>query len=242
MTGPAGDTAAVVRARRLLARRDGWIEAVPAGYAVRPGRDRRSRVILVLDEDGFRRLVETPGLRRRPDGGWVARTAPHTGAPAPEPGRPGVIEGTRTVMETDGRPGQRRANLGQSAILWLAQRRTVDGRPWLVAAQVAAAARLGLDAEQAARGPSVTLRWDALPRSGGGSAVRAEPGDSALAAARRVEAALAACGPARPMVEAICIRASALQAAERDLGLRRREGKHLLQKGLAALAVHYRIG
>ena len=85
MTGPAGDTAAVVRARRLLGRRDGWIEAVPAGYAVRPGRDRRSRVILVLDEDGFRLLVETPGLRRRPDGGWVARTAPHTGGPAPEP-------------------------------------------------------------------------------------------------------------------------------------------------------------
>ena len=94
----------------------------------------------------------------------------------------------------------------------------------------------------AACGPSLTLRWDALPRAGGGSAVRAEPGDPAMAAARRVEAALAACGTARPMVEAICIRTSALQAAERDLGLRRREGKSLLQKGLAALAVHYRIG
>jgi hypothetical protein len=44
------------------------------------------------------------------------------------------------------------------------------------------------------------------------------------------------------MVEAICLRASALQAAERDLGLRRREGKILLQAGLAALATHYRIG
>jgi hypothetical protein len=153
-----------------------------------------------------------------------------------------VIEGTRTVMQIDGQPGQRRANLGQSAILWLAQRRTADGQPWLVTAQVAAATRLGLDAELAARGPSVTLRWDALPRSGGGSAVRAEPGDFAMAAARRVEAALAACGSARPMVEAICIRTSALQAAERDLGLRRREGKYLLQKGLAALAAHYRIG
>jgi hypothetical protein len=88
----------------------------------------------------------------------------------------------------------------------------------------------------------MTLRWDALPRAGGGSAVRAEPDDGALAAGRRVEAALAACGPARRMVEAICLRASALQAAERDLGLRRREGKILLQAGLAALAAHYRIG
>ena len=51
-----------------------------------------------------------------------------------------------------------------------------------------------------------------------------------------------ACGPARPMIEAICIRASALQAAERDLGLRRREGKLLLLDGLTALAAHYRIG
>ena len=241
MTG-AADTGAVARARRLLTRRGGWIEAGPGGYGVRPGGDRRSRISLVLDEAGFRQLAENPGLRRRPGGGWVARTAPPDPAIMPEPGRPGLIEGARTVMEGDGRPVLRRANLGQSAIAWLAQRRDADGRPLLAAAEVAAAARLGLDAETAARGPSLTLRWDALPRAGGGSAVRAGAGDPAMAAARRVEAALAACGSARGMVEAICIRASALQAAERDLGLRRREGKIRLQAGLAALAIHYRIG
>lgn len=242
MTVDVTGTAMVARARRLLARRGGWIEATPDGYGLRPGGDRRSRIVLVLNETGFRELVEAPGLRRRPGGGWVARTAPPERPPAPEPGRPGLIEGSLTVMEDDGRPVRRRANLGQSAVAWLAQRKAADGQPWLVAAQVAAAVRLGLDAEMAARGPSLTLRWDALPRVGGGSAVRAEPGDPAMAAARRVEAALAACGTARPMVEAICIRASALQAAERDLGLRRREGKTLLQRGLAALAIHYRIG
>lgn len=242
MTGVAAITGGVARARRLLARRGGWIEAVAEGYGLRSGGDRRSRVVLVLDEAGFRQLVENPGLRVRPGGGWVARTAAPDHPAAPEPGRPGLIEGSRTVMEGDGRPVLRRANLGQSAVAWLAQRRMADGQPWLLAAQVAAAARLGLDAEMAARGPSLTLRWDALPRAGGGSAVRAEPGDPAMAAARRVDAALGACGSARPIVEAICIRASALQAAERDLGLRRREGKILLQKGLAALAVHYRIG
>ena len=241
MTGQTTD-AAVTRARRLLARRGGWIEAVREGYGVRPGGDRRSRVVLVLGEAGFRQLVESPGLRQRPGGGWVARTAAQDAGDAPGPGRPGMIEGSRTVMEPDGRPVIRRANLGQSAIAWLAQRRDPAGRPWLEPAQVAAAARLGLDAETAARGPSLTMRWDALPRSGGGSAVRAEPGDFAMAAAHRVAAALAACGDARSMVEAICLRASALQAAERDLGLRRREGKLLLQKGLAALAAHYRIG
>ncbi len=242
MTGEATDGGAVARARRLLARRGGWIEAAPDGYGLRPGGDRRSRIVLVLDEAGFRQLIELPGLRRRPGGGWVARTRAPERPDIPEPGRPGLIEGIRTVMEDDGRPVRRRANLGQSAVAWLAQRKNADGRPWLTAAHVAAAARLGLDAEMAARGPSLTLRWDALPRAGGGSAVRAEPGDPAMAAARRVEVALAACGTARPMVEAICIRASALQAAERDLGLRRREGKTLLQTGLAALAVHYRIG
>ena len=232
----------MARARRLLARRGGWIEEVPDGYGLRPVGDRRHRIALILDEAGFRRLIADPGLRRRPNGGWVARTAASGRADTPEPGRPGLIEGVRTVMDGDGRPVPRRANLGQSAVDWLAQRRDVDGRPWLGPAEVAAAGRLALDAETAARGASVTLRWDALPRAGGGSAVRAEPGAPAIAAGRRVEAALAACGTARPMVEAICIRSSALQAAERDLGLRRREGKRLLQAGLAALAVHYRIG
>jgi hypothetical protein len=146
-------------------------------------------------------------------------------------------------MEEDGAFTSRRANLGQSAIVWLARRRDVDGRAWLAPREIAAADRLTRDAEAALRGPSVTMRWDALPRSGAGdTAGRTDPGASAMAAGARVEAALAACGPSRGMVEAICIRASALQAAERDLGLGRRCGKALLKTGLAALADHYRIG
>ncbi|MBW8303279.1 MAG: hypothetical protein K0M78_04925, partial [Brevundimonas sp.] len=73
-------------------------------------------------------------------------------------------------------------------------------------------------------------------------AARVEPGDRAMAAARRVEAALAACGPARGMVEQICVRVTSLQAAEQALGLRRRAGKALLKQGLRALADHYRLG
>jgi hypothetical protein len=238
----SGGGAALAKARRLLARRGGWIDVVPGGYGIRSGADRRALVLLLLDEAAFDRLVEAPGLRRREGGGWVARTAPAERPGRPEPGRPGFIEGRKAVMEGEGRPVMRRANLGQSAVAWLARHRGPDGRPWLDAARIAAAARLALEAERAARGPSMTLRWDALPRAGGGSAVRAEPDDNALAAGRRVEAALAACGPARRMVEAVCLRASALQAAERDLGLHRREGKILLQAGLAALAAHYRIG
>jgi hypothetical protein len=87
------------------------------------------------------------------------------------------------------------------------------------------------------------MRWDALPRSGGGSAARTEPGDRALNAARRVAEALEACPPpVRAMVEHICIRQTALQAAEQDAGLRRRQGRIILKQGLRALAGHYRLG
>jgi hypothetical protein len=230
------------RARRLLARPGGWIEATAdGGYAVRVGADRRSRVLASLDEAGFRRLIAEPGLRGRPGGGWVARRAGDPPATS-EAGRPGFVEGARAVMESDGRMRTHRANLAPSPIAWLAGRRDAAGRPWIECAERAAAERLAADAEIALAGPSLTMRWDALPRSGGGSAARVEPGDRAMTAARRVEAALAACGPARRLVEQVCIHASALQAAEQGLGLRRRQGKRVLKAGLKALAAHYRIG
>lgn len=234
------------RARRLLARPGAWIEATGESYAVRVGGDRRARILSTLDEAMLRRLIEDPGLKARPGGGWLIKRPSATPAGSgmkapPEPGRPGVIEGVRAVIQPDGSLHTRRANLAHSPVAWLARRLDADGRPWLSAVEVAAADRLGREAEAALSGPSLTMRWDALPRSGGGSATRAEPGVAALSAARRVETALAACGHARAMVEAVCIRASALQAAETGLGLRRREGKHLLKQGLKALARHYHL-
>ncbi|MFP5296604.1 MAG: DUF6456 domain-containing protein [Alphaproteobacteria bacterium] len=233
---------ALERARRLLAGPGGWIESAGEAYALRAGPDRRSRVVLTVDETVFRRLVETPGLRARRGGGWVARRAEAASA-ASEAGRPGVIEGVRTIMEADGEASTRRANLAQTPVAWLARRVGPDGRPWLEPVEVAAAVRLALEAEAALRGRSVTMRWDALPRTGagGGSRPGCEPGERALAAAAAVEAALSVCGPARGMVEQICVRATALQAAEQALGLRRRTGKTLLRQGLQTLARHYRL-
>ena len=87
------------------------------------------------------------------------------------------------------------------------------------------------------------MRWDALPRAGGGSSARVEPTDRALSAAARVEAALSACGPRlRALVERVCIHGKSLQLAEQDLSLRRRQGKTVLKQGLQALADHYGIG
>jgi hypothetical protein len=229
------------RARLLLARPGAWLDADRRGYPVRMGGDRRCRVSLILDEADFRALIERPGLTPRPCGGWTAR-GERAATKAPPAGRPGVVEGERTLMGDDGLPTTRRANLAQSALTWLATRRDPQGRPWLDPSQRAAGERLALEAEAGLSGPSLTMRWDALPRSGGGSAARVEPGDRALAAGRRVEAALRACGPWRPMIEAVCVRGSALQAAEQSLGLRRRTGRAALKAGLTALAAHYRIG
>lgn len=240
----AGMSGALERARRLLMRPRSWIGAEPDGtYAVRIGADRRARVQETLDEADFRALIDDPGLKTRSGGGWRAlRTGEAATTPSPPAGRPGLVEGRREVMGEDGRIRSHAANLTGSAIAWLSGRRDADGRPWIERAERAAADRLAAEAEIALAGPSLTLRWDALPRCGGGSAARVEPGDRAMAAARRVEAALAACGPARRMVEHICVNASSLQAAEQALGLRRRDGKALLKQGLRALAAHYRIG
>ena len=230
----------VARARNLLAR-GAWIEAKGETWLVRIGSTRSARVTLTLDEAAVRQLILDPGLVGRPGGGWRARRT--AGSEGPEPGRPGRIEGERVVMEADGTLTTHRANLGESPIAWLARHKDQSGRPWLGPAEVAAGERLRLDAERAGSGPSLTMRWDALPRSGGGSASRTEPGDRALSAAARVEAALTAVGPRlRPFVTQICIRGSSLQLAEQDFGLRRRQGKTLLKQGLQALAEHYGIG
>lgn len=232
----------VERARDLLARHEAWLSAEGGAYALRMGPDRRSRIALTLTEPEFRGLVDRPGLRPRAGGGWTAR--PTAGErPAPPPGQPGRIVGERLVMADDGRMVRHAANLGHSPIAWLARRKDASGRPWLTAAEAAAGERLLADIEQAMRGPSMTMRWDALPRAGAGSAARVEPGPAALSAARRVELALAAAGPRlRPILNRVCLHGDSLKLAETGLGLRRRQGKTLLKQALQALADHYGIG
>ncbi|WP_295706633.1 DUF6456 domain-containing protein [uncultured Brevundimonas sp.] len=228
------------RLRGLIVRPGAWLDGMEGRYLLRIGRDRRARITTTLDEAEFRALATAPGLRLRDGGGWVARRAGDAAETALPPGRPGMIEGERMVIQPDGALVARRANLGESPILWLARRKDASGRPWLTPAEVAAGERLRRDGELASAGPSLTMRWDALPRSGGGSGLRTEPGDLALSAGRRVEAALLACGPRlRPMVARICIAGDSLQLAETGLGLRRRQGKTLLKQGLQALAEHY---
>jgi hypothetical protein len=234
----------VARARRLIARPGAWIDAVVADrtYALRLGPTRAHRAILTIDEAAYRALVEAPGLRRRTNGGWEARDAPRPDRPLAV-GAPGRIEGERSLMEADGHARRVRVNLGQSPIQRLAAQRDAKGRTFLTPAEAAAGLRLGLEAERALSGPSLTMRWDALPRSGGGSAARVEPGDRALDAADRVRHALAACPPdTRAVLDHICIRGATLGLAEETFCLRRSQGRQMLKRGLAALARYYGVG
>lgn len=229
------------RARALMRRSGGWLVQTADGYALRTGADRRARVILTIGEAAFVELARDPGLRARRGGGWTARTV---AAETPNgAARPGFLDGEREVTEADGAIGRRRANLTPTALAWLATRRDASGRPWLTRAEHAAGERLTRDAEEALRGPSLTLRWDALPITGSGTSGRPEPDDRAHRAGERVEAALRAAGPRlRPILDAVCVRGSALQAAEDQLGLRRRAARDQLKAGLQALARHYGIG
>ena len=232
------------RTRILLARPDAWIEPAEKDgrYRLRLSADRRRRPAMTLDEAAFRELAREPGLALRKGGGWTARA----GAVRPDPspgGRPGVIEGVRQMMAPDGTVTSRAANLGESPILWLARRKDPSGRPWLGAAEVAAGEKLRLDAELASLGPSLTMRWDALPRAGAGQGAPSGPTNRALAARRRVHEALSSMMPERrAMLERICIHGSSLRLAEQGLGLRRRQGKTLLKQALADLARHYGVG
>ena len=74
-------------------------------------------------------------------------------------------------------------------------------------------------------------------------ALLAEPAERARAAKDRIARALGAAGPGlREMLERVCLAGSALEAAERGLGLPRRSGKTVLKLALQRLAAHYGLG
>lgn len=248
--GDEGLERRVRRAADLLARREAWLApsraGTGAGYEVRIGPDGRRRALLTLEEAVFRRLVREPGLKPRPEAGWMLAGRQARSEPPPPPGRPSLIEGERSVVDPDARPGgalvRRRVNLGESPLEWLARHKDADGRPWLDAVEVRAGERLRDDFQSAGALGRLTMAWDAGPRAKGGRAPGLDPAERARAAKGRIEAALAAVGPqGRGLVQHICLAGTALEAAERALGLPRRTGKHVLKAALDRLAQHYRM-
>lgn len=220
----------------LLGRAGVWLDETHEGFVVRTSPDRRRRAVAVAGAAAVRGLMEADRLTTLPRGGWRLRTGQDDG------GRPGMAPSTREVVEGDGRRTARRVNAGESPLAWLARRRDARGQPWLTPAQAAAGERLREAFERAGGGPRVTMRWDAAPGQAGFRPGAMTSGDLGVEALRRIEGALAAVGPElRGLVERVCLYGSALEAAERAMGLPRRSGKTLLRLGLQRLAEHYRL-
>ncbi len=232
------DDRVLERARLLLARPGAWLEPAPTGgHHLRTSSDRRRRPALALGEEVLRELVASPGLRPRAGGGWTARPAPAEVRGPPEPGRPGVIAGERLVVRPDGGTEVRAVNLGESPLGWLLR------RGGITPVQAAAGERLRDDVQLAGTVGRLTMSWDAGPRGSGGRGPAPEPAERARAAKARVLSALDAAGPGlREVLEAVCVRGSSLEAAERGLGLPRRAGKAVLGLALDRLATHYQMG
>jgi hypothetical protein len=231
------------RALRALARPGAWLDAAGEGaYVVRLSADRRRRATLRLGEAEFALLARDPGLRIRPEGGWrLARAA----APVAEAtaGRPSLIEGRRLVTEPDGRRVMKAVNLGESPIAWLARRRDAQGEAWLTLVEIAAAEKLRDDFVLAGTVGRLTMAWDAGPKARGGRGPGVDPAERARAAKDRIAGALTAAGPGlREILEHVCLAGTALEAAERSLGLPRRAGKAVLKLALGRLVQHYGMG
>ena len=232
---------AALRAARALGRAGAWLDAGASDYAVRQGPDRRRRPALRIDEAVFAELARTLGLKPKEGGGYVLARALEPEL-ALEAGRPGVVEGERDVADRDGVVRTRRANLGESPIGWLARRKDAAGAPWLTAREAAAGEKLREDFVKAGTLGRLTMNWRdaAAGRSGRGGP--GDPVDRAIHAKARVRSALVAVGPGLDgILERVCLVGSALEAAERDLGLPRRSGKAVLKLALQRLAAHYGI-
>jgi len=234
------------RAAALLARPGAWLEPSGGDYAVRLGPDRRRRPVLTIAEPAFAALTKGPGLKRRQQGGYVLAAGAQDGpggASGSAAGRPGFIGGQRMVADGDGRFAARPANLGESPLAWLVRRKDANGRPWLSAAQIAAAERLREDFHLAGQLGRLTMSWEAAPRARGGRGPGLEPAERTRAATDRLAAALDAMGPGlKEVVERVCLHQTSIEAAERGLDLPRRAGKAVLRLALDRLAAHYRIG
>lgn len=127
-------------------------------------------------------------------------------------------------------------NLAESPLAWLARRGHVSP------AQLLASERLRGDFTHAQLGARVTMRWDPTPAGARGQGGPPDLSGGQLAAKRRFEAAVTACGPGLCDIawRVIC-QGEGLEAAERALGWPVRAGKLVLQLALDRLVCHYGI-
>jgi hypothetical protein len=255
MDGPAGPVPGPERLDaelRRLVRRDAVLSDAGRGglFDMRPDRDRRRKVIRQVPADivDFWRaagLVEPDGA-----GGFVAtdaaaaRVRRREAAPGIDPFRAQHDDfGTRDLVDADGDPTPRRANLTESPLAWFA-RRGGAGEGFFSQRELAAGELLRADHVAAGRDPRLTSDWNAAPASGAARGGRdpSAASDRAIAARRRVRGALDHVGAGLAgALEAVCVEGRGLDEVERGYGWPRRSGKVVLKIALGRLADFYRL-
>ncbi|WP_416795916.1 DUF6456 domain-containing protein [Ciceribacter azotifigens] len=142
-----------------------------------------------------------------------------------------------------GRPAATvRRNLAESPLGPLARLKGRDGGPFLDAQAIDAGERLAADFLRAGLQPRITSSWEPrlASRTKGAAGGAAELGDSALAARRRVTAAVEAMGPELAGVALdVCCFMKGLETVERERQWPVRSAKLMLRAALMALARHY---
>lgn len=145
-----------------------------------------------------------------------------------------------------GPPGSDRriaVNLSESPLAQLARRRGRGAEPFLSEEEFDAGERLRRDHAAGMLMPRVTASWDtavAVRRRGGLPGGSVELTDAALAARRRVDAAIAAVGPdLSGVLVDVCCFLKGLETVERERGWPARSAKVMLKAALGALARHY---
>ncbi|MFN3474782.1 MAG: DUF6456 domain-containing protein [Blastomonas sp.] len=152
-----------------------------------------------------------------------------------------AIEGETVAMH--GQPSRRPSrsvtvNLAESPLGWLLARGMIDQR------QFDAGERLRVDWERANLSPSITMRWDAAPKSSGyrGGAGHLEPTERQAAARQRFDAAMTALGrDLNDIAWRVICSGEAMPMAEKALVWPVRSGRLVLRLALDRLADFYRL-
>ncbi len=218
------------------------------GFGVFPKGDRRRRPLVRLSAAEVRELEAAGAISAATNGEYVLNRAGQARAvreasDAPEAflRQHGAIV-DRSVIDSDGDLRTARGFDADRVLRRLAGLRDGAGRPWLSAAEMAAAAKVKTDWDRGEIGLVRGSDWSAPPK--GASARGADAQDAAMAARcdarRRLADALAALAPPlRAVVERVCLREEGLEALERAESWPARSGKLALKLALAQLAQRY---
>ncbi len=150
--------------------------------------------------------------------------------------KPRLVKGEGNVKRTV------QANVGETPLGWLRNRKGGDGAALLTAAEFEAGERFREDFTKAGLSARVTADWSLAPGTAPkrGGAAQFEITDMALAARQRFAKAVEAAGPGlNDVLIEVCCHLHGLEEAERGLNWPKRSAKVVLKIGLGRLARHY---